>query len=129
LSLGASGWPYQVTGIEIVAGAAEQGLMPRAAGPGIEQGFRETKKFCLTCNQVRGTGGKKYEGDLVQTACRWRDEKLKDWIRDPGALRPGTSMPGLNRGLPTVEREAAIDRIVAYLRAVSAEDSACSARP
>jgi cytochrome c2 len=103
LSLGAYGWPYQVTAIEIAALAAEQGLMPRAAGPRIEQGFRETKKFCLTCHQVRGTGGKKYDGDMVQTVCRWSDEKLKDWIRDPGALRPGTSMPGLNRGLPTVE--------------------------
>jgi cytochrome c2 len=59
-------------------------------------------------------------------ACRQDDAALKGWLREPSAIRPGTTMPALNRELPSAERERIINDIVSYLRAVVTEDKACS---
>ncbi len=65
--------------------------------------------------------------DLAHAACRWSDADLKNWISEPGRLRPGTAMPPLNRLLPAEERREAIEQIVRYLSALRADNpAACS---
>jgi mono/diheme cytochrome c family protein len=123
---GTYGWAYQVVSIDVRSAQDDRMLLPREAGADVVQGLAEAKKHCLSCHIVRGVGGRKYPVDLGQAACRWDDATLKDWLREPSALRPGTTMPALNRELPAAERDRIVDGIVSYLRAVGREDKACS---
>ncbi|WP_139556789.1 c-type cytochrome [Methylotetracoccus oryzae] len=123
---GTYGWAYQVVAIDVRSAQDDRALLPREAGAEIVQGFAHAKKHCLSCHAVRGVGGRKYPVDLGRAACRWDDAALKDWLREPSALRPGTTMPALNRELPAAERERVSDGIVRYLRAVEQEDGSCS---
>ncbi len=127
LRLGASGWPYQVTKIELHSAAEDHKLLPPNPGPDIVRGMEAAKEYCLACHHILGVGGEKYPDDLVQAACRWSDADLKNWISEPGRLRPGTAMPPLNRLLPAEERREAIEQIVRYLSALRADNpAACS---
>jgi hypothetical protein len=125
LARGTHGWAYQVVAVEVRSGQDDRALLPRESGPDLEAGFADTKKYCLGCHAVRGVGGRKYPLDLAVAACRWDDSALKGWLREPSAMRPGTTMPALNRNLAAPERERAIGRIVGYLRAIGREATAC----
>jgi len=117
---GAYGWPYQVTRIELQKMADNTVLFPQSSN-GFSQGMRETEEYCLTCHTIKGVGGQKYSTDLLQASCRLNEQTLKKWIAMPSVVKPGTSMPALNGNLPRQERQAVIDRIVAYLKAMRSE--------
>jgi cytochrome c2 len=127
LPLGSSGWPYQVTRIELHSAAEDRRLLPTSPSPDIISGFEDTKEHCLNCHRIRGVGGEKYAEDLVRAACRWHDNDLKSWIGDPRQFRPATAMPPLNPQLPAEARRELIERIAAYLVAVKADDPAACA--
>lgn len=129
LARGTHGWAYQVTAVDVWTAQDDGALLPPDAPPDIRQGFSDTKQYCLSCHTLRGVGGRKYPVDLAEASCRWDDAGLAAWLGDPAAVRPGTTMPALNRRLPTAERERVIARIVAYLRAVRRSDRNCAAAP
>ena len=129
LARGTHGWPYQVTAVEVRSARDDRALLPQGAAGDVVQGFANARKYCLNCHAVRGVGGHKFPLDLARAACRFDDAALGDWIREPSAIRPGTTMPALNRGLMPDERERALRGIVAYLRAIQREDRSCSDPP
>jgi hypothetical protein len=78
LRQGAYDWPYQITSIEWRSKTEDQILRPVGSSKMLEQGFEETRKYCLTCHSIRGIGGKKYPVDLIRaTSCRWQEQDLK----------------------------------------------------
>jgi len=123
LRQGAYGWPYQITAIELHSKTEDRALLPRSLSKKLEQGFVETKEYCLTCHHIRGIGGKKFPMDLVKAACRWPQRDLKTWIENPSRFKPGTAMPALGRTLPAKKRRQIIERIVGYLNAMESEQS------
>ncbi|EIC28607.1 MULTISPECIES: c-type cytochrome [Methylomicrobium] len=129
LRQGAYGWPYQVTAVEWHSKSEDRALLPARASPMLEQGFAETKEYCLTCHNIRGIGGKKYPVDLIRALCRWQEPDLKAWIDSPSRVKPGTAMPPLARLLPEAERQRMIGRIVGYLGAMKVESPEACARP
>jgi hypothetical protein len=129
LRQGAYGWPYQVTAVEWRSKSEDRALLPARASSIVEQGFAETKEYCLTCHNIRGIGGNKYPVDLIQATCRWQASDLKAWIDSPSRIKPGTAMPPLARLLPETERQRMIGHIVGYLSALKAESPEACARP
>jgi mono/diheme cytochrome c family protein len=123
LRQGAYDWPYQITAIEWRSKAEDRPLLPARLSKRLEQGFAETKEYCLTCHSIRGIGGKKYPVDLIQAACRRQTPDLKAWIDAPARIKPGTTMPSVASLLPERERRQIIDRIVEYLEAMKAQTS------
>ncbi|MGJ0485010.1 MAG: c-type cytochrome [Methylomicrobium sp.] len=121
LRQGAYDWPYQVTAIEWRSKAEDRLLLPARSSKTLDQGFAETKEFCLGCHSIRGIGGKKYPMDLIQAACRWQTPGLKAWIDAPSRIKPGTTMPSLAFLLPEQERRQIIERIVEYLDAMQSQ--------
>lgn len=125
---GAYGWPYQVNKIELATKADNWVLQPNN-DKAFTQGVQETENYCLTCHAIKGVGGRKYSVDLIQASCGFDEQALHKWIDMPSVVKPGTSMPALNRMLPNRERQAVIARIVAYLKAMKNEPtSPCMAR-
>lgn len=121
LNQGAYGWPYQITSIELHSKTEYRALLPLNLSKKLEQGFAETKEYCLTCHHIRGIGGNKYPVDLLQAACRWPQSDLETWIEYPSRFKPGTTMPPLGRMLPSKERRQIIERIAGYLQAMASE--------
>lgn len=79
---------------------------------------------CLACHAVEGEGSAQGPtltnfGDRNQIAgfLDYSEENLRDWIRDPGALKQGTNMPA-SPGLEDDE----LDAIIAYLDQLEAVD-------
>ncbi|MBL1263112.1 cytochrome c family protein [Candidatus Methylomicrobium oryzae] len=128
LRQGAYGWPYQVTAVEWHSKSEDRALLPARTSSTLEQGFAETKGYCLTCHNIRGIGGKKYPVDLIRALCRWQEPDLKAWIDSPSRIKPGTAMPPLARLLPEAERQRMIGRIAGYLDAMKVESSEACAR-
>lgn len=129
LRQGAYDWPYQITSIEWHSKTEDQILRPAGSSEMLEQGFEETREYCLTCHSIRGIGGKKYSVDLIQAICRWQEPDLKAWIDSPSGIKPGTTMPPLARMLPEIERQRIIERIVGYLGAMQSQSSkACAVK-
>jgi mono/diheme cytochrome c family protein len=127
LRQGAYDWPYQITAIEWRSKAEDRPLLPARSSKRLEQGFAETKEFCLTCHSIRGIGGKKYPVDLIQATCHWQTPDLKAWIDAPSRTKPGTAMPPVAFLLPERERRLIIERIVEYLDAMKVQISdACT---
>jgi hypothetical protein len=128
LRQGAYDWPYQVTAIEWRSKAEDQLLLPARSSEILEQGFAETKEFCLTCHSIRGIGGKKHPVDLIEATCRWQTSDLKAWIDAPSRIKPGTTMPSVAFLLPEQERRQIIGRIVEYLDAMQGQSSQVCAK-
>ena len=123
-SRGPTGWAYQVDRIELHQSSDNQSLKPIHADAVTLQGLADTETNCLTCHKLGNIGGEKYPLDLAMATCRFSDADLQQWILEPGQIRPGTTMPGLNRTWPETERKTVAGRIVAYLAAVRQGDAA-----
>jgi len=124
---GSSGWPYQVARIRLRQAGDDATLRPPEADAETLLGQADTAANCLTCHHLRGIGGEKYPEDLSTVLCRWTDADLQRWIEEPTRVRPGTSMPALNRVWPEVERQKVTGRILHYLNAVKhSAPSACA---
>ncbi len=65
-------------------------------------------RFCRTCHELGGEG-KTVGPNLDQVTLRRTEEWLKEWLRNPPAVKPGSLMPIF----PWTEAE--LDAIIAYL--------------
>jgi mono/diheme cytochrome c family protein len=118
---GASGMPYQVTGVELTILAARYpNLSPAQTSPQVQRGFLNFRKHCLACHTINGEGGGKapelnYPTSVVEYL---RPEYLIRWIENPTSVRYNTVMPPLAAEIPN--RAIVTQEIIAYLRAMSA---------
>ncbi|MEK6231575.1 MAG: c-type cytochrome [Luteolibacter sp.] len=70
------------------------------------------KTICIACHSVGGVGGIVGPA-LDQVGTRIEREPMKDWIRDPQKIKPGTPMPQI----PMTPEQ--LDEIVDYLQGLS----------
>lgn len=107
---GGTYWPYQVNEI----------LMSQSPEQGLDQGGKshyppELVKYCLSCHQVNGFGGRKASFDLAEQTKILGEAKFLAWVLDPASIRPDTKMPAINEGMPETERRALAKRLFEYL--------------
>jgi cytochrome c2 len=121
-SEGDYGWPYQLTGVELIS---SRDRFPRMAPPAgapaqVQDGFSAFRIHCSRCHPVNGEGGRiGPELNRAESPSGRRDVAwLRDWIDDPSRISPGTRMERLNPSIP--DREAVIASIIAYLQAIAA---------
>jgi mono/diheme cytochrome c family protein len=116
------GWPYQLVGVDVVRARDRFPRMapPVAAPADVHAGFRAFRVHCSRCHTVNGDGGRigpELNGPVPSVSVRDADW-LRRWIEDPSEILPTARMPRLNPAL--ADREAIIDEILAYLRAMAA---------
>ncbi len=80
-----------------------------------------TELSCTACHGAGQTLPPKRGPDLSQVAARAKLPYLTAFIADPGATKPGTTMPHLLHGLDDSERAAAAAAITAYLASLTDE--------
>lgn len=118
---GASGWPYQVVGVDLVKFAERFPRMapPPRASAKVIRGFTAFREHCFTCHSVNGDGGLKgIELNYPVSVTEFIKRKwLLQWILDPGKIRLKTTMPALNPALK--DRLKIAEDIVAYLEAMA----------
>jgi cytochrome c2 len=115
------GWPYQLTGIDLIRPADHFPKMvpPADAPPAAQEGFHTFRRYCSRCHAIDGEGGSvgpELAGATSPAGARdpaW----LRRWIDDPSQVVPTARMPRLDPALP--DRAQAIDDLVAYLRAMA----------
>lgn len=115
---GASGWPYQVTTLDLISFSER---FPKMAPPdntsaSVKRGFLSFRKYCMNCHKMNGEGGDK-SIDLVSVTEYRSGSWLNQWLDNPSAVRPQTAMPRLNTSLKN--RKKVIEDIVAYLKVMS----------
>jgi mono/diheme cytochrome c family protein len=117
------GWPYQLVGVDVIR---PDDRFPKMAPPDgapaeVREGFLAFRRHCSHCHTVNGEGGSigpELLGPTALVAARdpaW----LRRWIDEPSQFLPNARMPALNPALP--DRDATIDAIVMYLRAMAGE--------
>jgi len=70
------------------------------------------KTICFACHTVGGVGGNVGPA-LDQVGTKMDREALKEWIKDPQKIKPGTAMPMIPM------TEAQLDEMVDYLLSLS----------
>ncbi len=114
---GASQWPYQIVGIDLVSFQSRFGGMAPAAGASaaVKSGFLDFRKGCTNCHRINGVGGEKsIELNYPLSVTEYfRPGFLNKWIEQPQNVRFGSLMPPFNPDHP--ERKKAIAGIVSYL--------------
>jgi mono/diheme cytochrome c family protein len=118
---GATGWPYQVIGIDLIrfADRFPNASPPANSGAASSRGFLAFRNHCMTCHTINGEGGAKapelnYPASITEYL---KPEWLRCWILEPHEVRYNTTMPGLAKDL--AGREAMADDIVAYLETMA----------
>ena len=115
---GGSYWPYQIQEI-VLSRSRQHALLPPTMPPGDwSQAAALTQKHCLACHPINGYGGNKWPGDLAEQVRTFNRSDFVQWVLNPAALKPGSTMPGLPAGYPEAERRAWAEQIHAYLNAV-----------
>jgi hypothetical protein len=117
---GATYWPFQVTRVGIVDPKTLQPLFPPMLPEKYREGAQLTLKYCLSCHQANGVGGKKMPLDLAQWVSRQSFARFATWVLDPSAKNPLTGMPALTPDRPAAERQLMARQIYGYLRALGA---------
>lgn len=120
---GASGWPYQIVGMDLIRFADRFPALspPEKSSPEVKHGFLEFRKYCLNCHRINGEGAEKavelnYPVNVTEY---FRKEFLVRWIDNPASIRDGTLMPPLNPSMR--DRSKTIRAIVSYLEAMKAK--------
>ena len=79
---------------------------------------------CTACHKaeapVEEALDRKQAPILDRVGARVRPEYLKAFLGDPGATKPGTTMPNVMAGLPKPERAAAVESLVHFLASTGA---------
>ena len=70
---------------------------------------------CLACHGPAVAADWKAGPDLSDAAARLRPAWVRDFLRNPAATAPGTTMPDLLAGLPDDSREGMIEDVVHFL--------------
>jgi mono/diheme cytochrome c family protein len=117
---GATYWPYQVEKIGLVSAPSKAKLFPAMLPERYRDGAVLTEKYCLSCHQVNGVGGRKLPIDLGQWAAGQSFARFATWVLDPSGKNPLTKMPALAPERPANERQLMARQIYGYLRAMGA---------
>ena len=115
---GATYWPYQVEKIGLVSAPSKAKLFPAMLPERYREGAMLTEKYCLSCHQVNGVGGRKLPIDLGQWAATQSFARFATWVLDPSGKNPLTKMPALASERPASERQLMARQIYGYLRAM-----------
>ena len=107
-------WPYQVIDVSPF-NESEAALRPPGFDPALEPGLSNAKDYCLTCHQVNGFGGGKFEGNLALVARAMPAAEFVKWTLEPSSVKPGTAMPALPANLDEAQRRAIAQSIYEYL--------------
>jgi hypothetical protein len=111
---GAYHWPYQIN--EIKANTEfPSALIPNKSGHNYAKQIKLAQKYCLTCHQINGTGGKKFARDLVISTKKMQRSQFMQWVTAPEKVKAGTSMPPINTELPSAERNDIASHLYDYL--------------
>ena len=115
------GWPYQVTGIDLVSFRSRFGdMIPKGkSSRSVLEGFEAFVVHCSRCHAINGRGGTigpelNYPANPTEYM---KIDWLRKWIDDPTDLRLAPRMPPLNQALP--DRERIISDIISYLEAIA----------
>jgi hypothetical protein len=115
------GWPYQVTGIDIINFAERFPNLapPSNASAKVKRGFLKFREKCVSCHTMNGEGGTKaVELNYPVNVTEYFKEKLlRKWITEPTSIRFNSTMPAI--GGEGKERETIIDEILSYLHAMA----------
>jgi Cytochrome C oxidase, cbb3-type, subunit III len=117
---GSTYWPYQIKRISVIDPDRLARLYPPMLPERYRDGAALTEKYCLSCHQVNGVGGKKLPIDLGQWAATQSFARFATWVLDPSGKNPLTAMPALAPEKPAAERQMMARQIYGYLRAVGA---------
>jgi cytochrome c2 len=116
---GGSGWPYQVTTIDLISFSDRfPNMAPQKSSEEVKNGFLSFRTHCMNCHTINGEGGgKSVELNYPVSVTEYINEPwLIRWIDNPTSIRYNTTMPRLN---PNAEdRETIIKNIIAYLNAM-----------
>ncbi len=115
------GWPYQVTGMDLVSFRSRFGdMIPKGnTSRSVLEGFEAFVVHCSRCHAINGRGGTigpelNYPANPTEYM---KIDWLRKWIDDPTELRLAPRMPPLNPALP--DRERIIADIISYLEAIA----------
>ena len=117
LAADASDWPYQVDDVTF-SRDSEAALRSAGFDPALGPGLMDVKANCLTCHKVNGYGGEKVGGNLAAVARGLTMSDFVQWVLEPSAVKPDTTMPALSPRLPEAERRAIAESIYKYLSQV-----------
>lgn len=117
---GGSGWPYQVTAIDLIDFSDRFPNMapPQKSSEEVKNGFLSFRTYCMSCHTINGEGGgKSVELNYPVSVTEYMKESwLVKWIDNPAAVRYNTTMPPLNPDAR--DREGIIRDIITYLKAM-----------
>jgi mono/diheme cytochrome c family protein len=107
-------WPYQISEVALV-NLSDEALLPAGLDARFHEGAELAKTHCLSCHQINGYGGEKYEGNLSEVAKRFAEADFVDWVLAPSSVKTGTTMPALSQRLPESERQRIAKALYDYL--------------
>ena len=117
LEEGAHNWPYQVTEIRLVT-LSDEALLPAGLDARFHEGAELVRTHCLSCHEVNGLGGAKFEGNLAGIVKDYGEARFLRLVLTPASGRPGATMPALPDRLSDRERRRIARSMFDYLEAV-----------
>lgn len=114
LAEGARYWPYQISEVNLV-NLSDQALLPPGLDPRYHKGAALARTHCLSCHQINGFGGEKFEGNLADIAKGFDRSDFIAWVLTPSSINPQTTMPPLSPRLPGPERQRIAQALFDYL--------------
>jgi mono/diheme cytochrome c family protein len=117
---GASGWPYQVVGVELVNFADRFPRLspPKNASEKARKGFIAFRKNCMACHTVNGEGGNKApELNYPMSVTEYlSDSWIRKWLMDPRSVRYNATMPAF---ASHPNPDALVEDVLAYLKTMA----------
>ena len=114
---GARNWPYQVREMRLVT-LSDETLVPMGLDAGLHEGAELVKTHCLSCHEVNGFGGAKFEGNLAEIVKHYEEAAFLRLVLTPASERTGATMPALHDRLSEGERRRIAYAVFDYLKAV-----------
>jgi len=117
---GASGWPYQVVGMDLVTFADRFPKLspPENASEQAKKGFIAFRENCMACHTINGEGGDKapelnYPMNVTEYLS---DAWIRKWMMDPRSVRYNATMPAF---ASHPKPDLLADEVLAYLKAMA----------
>ncbi|MDE0626348.1 MAG: cytochrome c [Bryobacterales bacterium] len=114
---GTRNWPYQVKEVHL-ATLPDEALVPTGLDAGFHEGAELVGTHCLSCHEVNGFGGAKFEGNLAEIVKEYGKADFLRLVLTPASERTGATMPALSDRLSEGERRRVADAVFDYLKAV-----------
>jgi mono/diheme cytochrome c family protein len=117
---GASGWPYQVVGIDLVNFADRFPRLspPETASVKAKKGFIAFRENCMACHTINGEGSNKApELNYPMSVTEYlSDEWIRKWMMDPQSVRYNATMPAF---ASHPSPDTLVDEVLAYLKTMA----------